>query len=113
MDVRELTLGCPPQSKCPSFSDIQVGHDCSDNTLTCSYPQGECICTQSVGGLVTQQPQWDCFPAQTGCPQPRPDIGTPCSDGNQSCNYGACSGGVQLTCAASGTWQEAVIACPK
>lgn len=105
---------CPSQSNCPGqFSDVQVGQECSYNTLSCSYPQAECICTQSVGGLVTQTPQWDCFPAQSGCPQPRPDIGTACSTPNQSCNYGACSGGVQLTCTSGGTWQEAVTVCPK
>ncbi len=112
MDQSTGTI-CPSQQNCPGqYSDVQVGQDCSNNTLSCAYPQGECICTQSPGGLVSQTPVWACF-TPSGCPEPRPDIGTACTTQGTTCNYGACSGGVELVC--NGTsWQEALSGvCPK
>ncbi len=104
---------CPPQSDCPStFAQIPNGQDCTPNGLQCAYPQGECICTTSFGGLQKQTPAWDCFPAATGCPSPRPDIGSHCSGPtNQQCDYGACSGGVALECK-QGVWQQVITPCP-
>jgi hypothetical protein len=55
---------------------------------------------------------WDCFPATLACRSPRPDIGTPCSNDGQECNYGACDGGVALVCK-QGRWQEALEPCPE
>ena len=102
---------CPPQSDCPStFAQIPNGQDCTPNGLQCAYPQGECICTTSFGGLQKQTPAWDCFPAQTGCPSPRPDIGSACTGTNQ-CDYGACSGGVALECK-GGVWTQVITPCP-
>jgi len=106
---------CPSQQSCPSsFASVPVSQDCSNfNTLSCAYPEGECICTQSPNGLISQTPVWACFAAQSGCPQPRPDIGTACTTQGASCNYGACSGGVQLVCNGQ-TWQESLtVICPK
>ncbi len=103
---------CPPQSQCPgSYTSVPNGQDCTPDQLSCAYPEGECICTTSFGGLQKQTPAWDCFPASQGCPSPRPDIGTACS-GSQTCNYGACSGGVELQCV-DGSWQTVVTPCPK
>jgi hypothetical protein len=103
---------CPPQADCPaSYAQVPVGQDCTDNTLACGYPEGECICTQTWGGLAKQTPAWDCFPKQDGCPSPRPDIGAACGTPDLECNYGACSGGVDLVCT-GGVWQQRIIPCP-
>jgi hypothetical protein len=104
---------CPPTALCPAtYNAVPNGQDCpSDDGLTCGYQQGECICTKSFGGLQKQIPAWDCFPAQQNCPAPRPDIGSTCTTPDQSCNYGACSGGVQLVCK-DGRWQSADTLCP-
>lgn len=104
---------CPPQADCPgSYASVPTGQDCTPNGLACAYPEGTCLCTQSFGGLVKQTPAWDCFPEETGCPSPRPDIGTACSaPSSLSCDYGACSGGLELQCT-DGTWQEVAVPCP-
>ena len=104
---------CPPQSDCPAaYSDIPANQNCSPNGLQCAYPQGECICTTSFGGLQKQMPAWDCIPATSGCPSPRPDIGSPCSSVNEiQCDYGACSGGVALECK-NGVWMQVITPCP-
>jgi hypothetical protein len=102
---------CAPQSDCPtSYASVPVNQNCTENNLSCAYPQGECICTQAFGGVERQTPAWDCFPAETGCPAPRPDIGTSCT-GTVQCDYGSCSGGVSLSCV-NGIWQEAAVLCP-
>jgi len=104
---------CAPQSDCPtSYASVPVNQDCAPNQLSCAYPQGECICTTSMGGLQKMTPSWECFPAQSGCPSPRPDIGSPCSGTQQLCDYGSCSGGVALSCV-NGAWQEAAVLCPQ
>jgi len=109
-------LACPPQSDCPaSFASVPANQDCSPQPLACAYPEGECICTSSFGGVDKQTPSWDCIPAVSGCPSPRPDIGTACTPepSNATCGYGACSGGgVALTCK-QGVWQELITPCPE
>jgi len=105
---------CPPQSDCPAdYASVPANQSCSPQSLTCAYAQGECICTTNFGGLQMQNPAWDCFPATTGCPSPRPDIGSPCTSdtSNQQCDYGACSGGVALECN-QGEWQQVTTPCP-
>jgi hypothetical protein len=103
---------CAPQSLCPAtYASVPNGQTCTTNQLSCAYAEGECICTTSVGGLATTTPQWDCFPKQQGCPSPRPDIGSACSTPDQSCDYGACSGGVAMQCT-DGAWQQTFTVCP-
>ncbi len=103
---------CPPQQTCPgSYAQVPVNQDCTPQTLTCAYPEGECICTTSFGGLQKQTPAWNCFPKIDGCPSPRPDIGSSCTTPGQNCDYGACSGGVALGCV-NGVWQRAEVLCP-
>ena len=104
---------CPPQSDCPaSYAQVPNGQDCSPDQLACAYSQGECICTKDFGPVSKNTPAWDCIPATQGCPSPRPDIGTACSQPNQQCDYGACSGGVALTCT-DGAWQQTFTPCPQ
>jgi hypothetical protein len=103
---------CPPQADCPAtYASVPVNQNCMPNNLACSYMQGTCFCTQGGGGPVKQYPQWSCVPATTTCPSPRPDIGTACSEPGQTCDYGACSGGVGLSCM-NGSWQEVNWTCP-
>ncbi len=103
---------CPPQSLCPaSYASVPVNQDCTPESLTCAYAEGECICTTSFGGLQKQTPAWYCIPATNSCPSPRPDIGTSCSQPNLDCNYGGCSGGVDLVCK-DGRWQQQNTPCP-
>ena len=103
---------CAPQSDCPAtYASVPSGQDCSPEQLSCAYPQGECICTKSWGGVQRTTPGWDCFPAQSGCPAPRPDIGSACTTQGQQCDYGGCSGGITLEC--NGTsWVQSITPCP-
>ena len=90
---------------------MPVNQDCKPENLTCPYTEGVCICTRSFGGPVKLTPAWDCFATPPGCPSPRPHLGASCSQPGLDCNYGACSGGVDLACK-DGYWQEQVIPCP-
>jgi hypothetical protein len=46
-----------------------------------------------------------------GCPDPRPRIGSACTTSGLDCDYGACTGGVNVECV-SGAWQQQNTACP-
>jgi len=103
---------CPPQSDCPAtYASVPANQDCSPNQLSCAYPQGECICTTEWGPVQKTTPAWDCIPATQGCPSPRPDLGTSCSTPNMQCDYGACSGGIAVTCT-DGAWTQTITPCP-
>jgi hypothetical protein len=84
---------------------------CSPAGLDCAYPQGQCNCTYTlpVGGNM---PVWTCF-TPTNCPEPRPRIGSACSSSGTTapCDYGACSGGIELQCS-GGYWKEVLVPCP-
>jgi hypothetical protein len=69
------------------------------------------MCTNSLGGPVMVNAVWYCVPTPAGCPPPRPHLGDPCAQPGLDCNYGACSGGVDVVCK-SGFWQEQLTACP-
>ena len=104
---------CAPQSDCPSsYAAVPQNQDCTPTELTCAYPQGECICTTSFGGVQKQTPSWSCLPVQSGCPSPRADLGTPCSTENLQCDYGGCMGGIDMQCK-DGVWQELITPCPE
>lgn len=104
---------CPPQSDCPtSYASVPNLQDCTPNGLACAYAEGECICTTDFGPVSKTTPAWNCIPASNGCPSPRPDIGTACTQPNQQCDYGACNGGVALTCT-DGAWQQTFTPCPQ
>jgi hypothetical protein len=105
---------CPP-SNCPATYDkITAGALCDQNEPICAYPMGTCNCALSSPIIVVTggpKPTWHCFAATSACVSPRPDIGTPCSDEGQSCDYGACEDGIELECL-QGIWQRAFVACP-
>jgi hypothetical protein len=61
--------------------------------------------------IAGQGPIWQCFTPASGCPNPRPDLGTACSDDGLTCDYGSCNGGIAEICQ-GGYWQEQQTACP-
>jgi hypothetical protein len=109
----EYALGgnCTMGQCASSYGSVPVNQNCAgDNGLVCGYAQGTCTCSYGAPPHVNG-PVWQCFPAADGCPSPRPDIGTACSDPGKSCDYGACQGGIALQCT-GGVWQEQMTACP-
>jgi hypothetical protein len=91
----------PPDSPCPaSYKEANDDHSkCAIEGDTCGYAEGTCICSSDPGGLpVTNGPLWSCTPLGKGCPATRPELGDPCSDDGLTCDYGACSGGVEEQC---------------
>jgi hypothetical protein len=113
LDHGPATSGCNTTNSatCPvAFADVPVGTSCAGGIgLSCDYPQARCDCRVSPP-LATLQ--WDCnTPDETGCPLPRPRIGSACSMDGESCDYGYCSGGVTLLCSA-GTWVTGGGVCP-
>jgi hypothetical protein len=100
---------------CPAtYPSAMVGEACSPKDLDCDYPEGTCTCALPIGPLMADggdTVRWQCFPKQTGCPSPRPKIGSPCASPGTSCNYGACASGVELKCE-GGIWTEVMVACP-
>ena len=100
--------GCA--ATCPaSYSDIPQNETCGTQGLDCAYPQGQCNC--DVPAMSNGAPIWECTTPSAGCPEPRADIGTACTDEGLSCDYGACTGGVAEACE-GGMWVEAATACP-
>jgi hypothetical protein len=114
------TCPTPPAnpSGCPdSFASVPVGQHCGTLVgTTCSYPQGFCGCSIGSGGPYPEDAAavatWICDAPATGCPMPRPKLGTPCSQDNLECDYSPCSlpSGVSLICQ-SGAWQDAPYGC--
>jgi hypothetical protein len=107
---------CPPAGPaCPSsWGAVQGMKKCSENDETCAYSEGTCLCTSDPGGLpIEDGPVWQCTPATTDCPSPRPKLGTPCTiPSSTECDYGQCNGGVGEQCV-DGYWQLAMaIGCP-
>lgn len=98
---------------CPStYPGGPTGQDepCPAEGLDCAYPQGQCNC--SIPAMsANQSPIWQCTAATPGCPDPRADIGTACTDEGLSCDYGACTGGIAEACQ-GGIWVEEATACP-
>jgi hypothetical protein len=105
-----------PINTCPlTYDRITPGGHCDPAGSSCGYPAGTCSCGSEGPPMISIDggfggPTWHCMAATAACPSPRPRIGTPCS-GSQSCDYGACAGGIALTCT-NGTWQESYVACP-
>jgi len=116
-DVSITPTACNPDSAnstaCPAkFDDIQNGGSCpaSDKGLRCEYAAGVCVCAAALGGPVTVLDagvSWGCDPG-SGCPMPRPRLGSACSTG-QTCTYETCA--FAESCAKSGVWQGVETAC--
>ncbi len=105
--------GCATGGQCPaSYAAVPQNGSCQPVDLECSYPQGLCICSDGGGPARAGGPEWSCFAPVAGCPNPRPAVGSACTEAGLQCNYGACFGGVELQCV-DGTWQQDVaVACP-
>jgi hypothetical protein len=84
--------GCPASS-----SAVPVGQACSPQ-MTCGYGDTVCYCYVDHTGA----PQiWGCFPGQTGCPYPRPRVGSACSQAGLQCDYSSCGDSIACT---GGLW---------
>jgi len=93
---------CSAGGSCPASSPTGT---CSVLNEQCSYegnPGSACQC--SFGSPPSDMLHWTCDSLPQGCPAPRPGIGSPCSEPGLDCDYGRCSGGIELKCK-DGTWQ--------
>jgi hypothetical protein len=72
---------------CPATSGaVPVGQACSPQ-MTCGYANTVCYCYIDHTGA----PQiWGCFPATSGCPFPRPRLGSTCTTNGLQCDYSSC-----------------------
>ena len=100
-----------PTGTCPAtYAAVPQGKACSPQGLDCAYAEGECNCADTLP--VSQQgPVWQCVTPPQGCPEPRPRLGSACSQAGLSCDYGACTGGIALVCT-DGYWQQEQTGCP-
>jgi hypothetical protein len=120
--VPVATVTCPTPAAtgaCPATYDaIAAGADCPDSTLICGYAQGWCACLKSTvhpsSGGPPLPPEWACDRPATGCPLPRPLLGSACTTEQQTCSYGACTlaQGVVEECT-GGSWEPVESACPE
>ena len=117
------TLGteqtCPTPAAtgaCPAtYAAAQTAGACTQSGLACGYADGRCDCAQPTGGppaVGKSNTRWLCDDPGTGCPTPRPHLGSSCATSGQACDYGACSipDGITLTCT-NGSWQTSPTAC--
>ena len=108
----------PNPTECPaSFASVPVGQLCGDLVgTTCSYPQGFCGCSAGMGGPYPADASavatWICESPAAGCPQPRPKLGTSCSQEGLECDYASCGlpTGASIVCQ-SGAWQNQPYGC--
>jgi hypothetical protein len=127
-----VDAGCSTSNgaNCPTaFANVMEGATCGSTPFDCYYPEARCSCAPLVLQGACRPPDcpaptWNCdTPAadidgmlqpESGCPVPRPRIGSPCSDADfeRSCNYGYCQGGVAILCT-SNVWQVQTVPCPK
>jgi hypothetical protein len=95
---------------CPGgFSSVPQGKACTPAGLDCAYPEGQCNCASQLPVGTTTV--WQCSTPSGDCPEPRSRLGTACTNDGQSCDYGACAGGVAEICQ-GGYWQREGVACP-
>lgn len=113
-----LDCGGAPQGMCPSsFASVPRESHCSPYGSYCDYPQGRCACTVPAGpgfpADASAVAEWICQDPAPGCPEPRPRVGSTCSQEGLECDYGACTvpGGNSETCQ-GGLWIEGGVACP-
>jgi hypothetical protein len=117
-DPGGLDCGGGPQGMCPSsYASVPRAAHCSPYGSYCDYPEGRCACTVPAGpgfpADASAVAEWVCQDAQSGCPRPRPPLGSTCAQNGLQCDYGACSipGGNAETCQ-GGLWIEGGVACP-
>jgi hypothetical protein len=110
---------CTPQpgpnpAACPAtYASVAQGSACSDTSTQCWYPQAECSCQFPFGGPPPPNSDagpvgtWQCIP-ESGCPYPRPRLGSACTIEGTYCTYEVCS--YAQTCM-NGVWQSQPMAC--
>lgn len=118
---------CPTSNAaaCPaSKAAARQGDTCTENNLTCTYPNGECRCGTSCGQLpepgfmpceAGAPTTWMCSSTpQIGCPEVRPRLGASCAVTDPpgiACDY------AELPCKStsyvcqSGTWRSKHVPC--
>jgi hypothetical protein len=101
--------GCPS-----SYSALTQQSTCSTVGTACAYPEARCTCDTHCGLVGRPESFWCCPDApsnESGCPSPRPRVGSACATEGTVCDYGGCTGNVTLSCTA-GSWQPTTVACP-
>jgi hypothetical protein len=88
---------------------VPVRKACTPDGLACAYPEGQCNCADTLP-ISNSGPVWQCT-TPTGCPEPRPRIGSECTQDGLQCDYNACIGGVAFQCT-NGIWRQAEVGCP-
>jgi hypothetical protein len=106
---------CCNEPQCPAWGAVANGATCPVDA-TCTYAEGRCGCVPCApgdGGLAQGETEWECATWMTpaGCPEPRPLIGTVCTNEGQECDYGPlCCAQVEtepaIVCT-SGLWRRA------
>jgi hypothetical protein len=101
---------CPPGTCPATYAQVPQGQGCTPEGLDCAYAEGQCNCAPTVP-VSGPDPVWQCSMPAAGCPEPRPRIGSSCTQPGLSCDYGSCTGGVLLQCT-DGSWQMVDTPCP-
>jgi hypothetical protein len=104
------TIACPPGTCPATYADVPQGQTCMPSTLDCAYSQGQCNCASTVP-VAGPNPEWQCSTPAAGCANPRPRIGSACMQPGLDCDYGHCTGGVELVCS-GGIWSAVDAPCP-
>jgi hypothetical protein len=89
---------------------VPVDKACTPGGFDCAYPEGQCDCTY-LTLTANGTPVWQCVTPPSSCPEPRPRIGSACTQDGLQCDYGACIGGAAVQCK-DGIWQQFGVACP-
>ncbi len=105
-----------PATDCPaSLSAVPLGQHCDTYPTICDYPQGRCACTVRQSPTVTDasaQATWICPAPSSGCPLPRPLLGSPCTS-SAECDYGTCAiPGATAQACTDNLWVPESTACP-
>ncbi len=110
----QYTGRCPP-----SYKDVPQGAACADAyPSVCVYSEGVCGCEPPLGGPTPLDAggaaRWSCDAPKSGCPMPRPRLGSSCQPEGLQCNYSACvlPTGTSVMCE-TGTWHETRVVCPQ
>jgi len=117
------TSGCSKTNSaaCPATfaaATGPMGQSCGA-PVSCYYTEARCSCQQvclgACGAPIDVGPApltWVCdIPTTTGCPIPRPRLGTSCTVDPLVCDYGGCEGNLTMQCQA-GTWLAIGSECP-
>jgi len=105
-------ISCGQGTYPASYTDVAQGEPCPVRNLDCAYPEGQCNCGAGLAyANRSGRPVWTCS-SPPGCPEPRPRLGSSCSQGGLHCDYGACNGGVEEQCMPALGWVQVDPTCP-